>query len=114
MRAPISRRQVVGLGAMGASIGRAAGPATWGLLLRATDVTTAFLTAAGIACVVVCAWLIASLVDSAEDARRTRRGLPSRRRFFQVVLEAVQAHRDSVRTEVLIALHEELDSLLSR
>lgn len=97
-----STGKIVGIGAMGASIGRALGPATWGLVLRTTDVTTALLTAAGIACAVIAAWLTASAIDAAEDVRRARRGLPSRRRLFQVVLDAVALHRENVRAVVLL------------
>ena len=110
-----STGRIVGLGATGAAVGRALGPATWGLILRVSNVPTAFVSACAIATMIAAAWLVAEAIDAAEDERRTLIGLARGRTvFLRVVLAAAAKQREATRQEVLHALHEQLDAILHR
>ena len=91
---PKTTGMVVGLGGMGSAVGRALGPATWGMILRASNVATGFLSAFALGSCVLGAWMLARTLDAAEDERRANAG----RRKLQIPPATHNRYRSAYHT----------------
>ena len=54
------------------------------------------------------------LEDDEENTARLRKGLPSRRKFYDIVMQAVRESRDRKRDQVMQALLDEFQYLIQR
>lgn len=94
--------KVTGLGATASAVGRALGPATWGLLMKFGNASIALVIASAVASTVCVAWFIARHIDRTEDDSRYRgRGDDQ---FYVVVKEALAARKEQKHQDGVDAL----------
>ncbi len=106
--------QVVSIGAMTQAFGRCIGPTIWSALYDAFGPLAPFQAGGTVLLLASPVWLVARAIDRAIDERRSRQGLPSRRRFLGVIADAIAQKRDERRAVVLEAAKAELEVLLVR
>ena len=101
-------------GLIGRAVGQVVGPLLFGFILQAEGARYAFTVASAGAGFGAVVWAMIRNQDDAENAARLLKGLPSRRKFYDTVMQAVRANRDLKRDQVMQALLNEFESLIHR
>ena len=105
---------VMTAGLIGRAVGQVVGPLLFGFILQAEGARYAFTVASAGAGFGAVVWAMVRNQDDAENAARLLKGLPSRRKFYDTVMQAVRANRDLKRDQVMQALLNEFESLIHR
>lgn len=101
-------------GMIGISVGNIVGPLLFGHILQAVGTRYAFTAASAGAGIVAVLWVMIRNQDDEESTARMRKGLPSRRKFYDTVMQAVRESRDRKRDQVMQALLDEFQYIIQR